>query len=288
MIVRCDTPAEARAWCAAEREAGRSLGFVATMGALHAGHLELVRTALAQNDRVVVSVFVNPLQFNNPADLERYPRDADADARLLDGVGCQMMFTGTLEEFFPGELEGGALPKERLLDPGPAALGLEGEFRPGHFAGVATIVDRLFDVVGPERAYFGRKDYQQCLVVRDLARRRGNPEVVLCPTVREDSGLALSSRNALLDATQRAAAPAIHGALRATRALWQTGERDADILAAVLTRGLAGHGFVVEYAEVRDPECWTAERPAGHLEQAVALVAVQAGAVRLIDNLPLS
>lgn len=288
MIVRCDTPAQARAWCAAEREAGRSLGFVATMGALHAGHLELVRTALAQNDRVVVSVFVNPLQFNNAADLERYPRDVDADTRLLDGVGCQMLFTGTLEGFFPGELEGGALPKERLLDPGPAALGLEGEFRPGHFAGVATIVDRLFDVVGPERAYFGRKDYQQCLVVRDLARRRGNPEVVLCPTVREDSGLALSSRNALLDATQRAAAPAIHGALRATRALWQTGERDADILAAVLTRGLAGHGFVVEYAEVRDPECWTAERPAGHLEQAVALVAVQAGAVRLIDNLPLS
>ncbi|MEM6569487.1 MAG: 2-amino-4-hydroxy-6-hydroxymethyldihydropteridine diphosphokinase, partial [Planctomycetota bacterium] len=178
-LARFATPGAARGWCESAGADGGSLGFVPTMGALHDGHLELVRRAARENDRTCVSVFVNPLQFDDPGDLERYPRDLDRDAELLAGVGCSMVFTGTLEGFFPGELEEGALPADRHVPPGPAAAGLEGTFRRGHFDGVATIVDRLFDVVGPDRAYFGAKDFQQCLVVEEVARRRGGrPEVV--------------------------------------------------------------------------------------------------------------
>lgn len=289
---RLDDPAQARAWCAQAREAGATLGFVPTMGALHDGHLELVRRAARENDRAVVSVFVNPLQFDDPADLARYPRDFEGDARLLEDAGCAMVFTGTLAGFFPDELEVvdavPRLPPGRLVDPGPAALGLEGEFRPGHFAGVATIVDRLFDTVAPDRAYFGRKDFQQCLVVRDLAARRGGPEVVLCPTVREASGLARSSRNRLLAPEHALEALAIPRALERAQAAWDAGERDADRLAGALAEVLASSRLEVEYAEVRDPGRWSAARPSGTLARAVALVAARAGAVRLIDNRLLS
>jgi len=287
--VRLASPDEAQRWCAAARARGARPGFVPTMGALHEGHLELVRRALEECSVAVVSVFVNPLQFDDPSDLARYPRDFDGDARLLAEVGASMVFTGTLEQFFPGELdEAGRLPAARLVDPGPAALGLEGEHRPGHFAGVATIVDRLFDVVRPERAYFGRKDYQQCLVVRDLAERRGAPLVVPCPTVREPSGLALSSRNRRLSPEWRAEALAIPRALADARAAWVAGERDAARLTSVLAEGLERSRLAVEYAELRDPREWSARAPGGRLERAVALVAARAGEVRLIDNRELS
>jgi len=282
------TPAEARAWCAAERARGRRVGFVPTMGALHDGHLELVRRAARENDAAVVSVFVNPLQFDERSDFERYPRDFAADVALLGPAGCAMAFTGTLSGFFPGELApDGSLPAEKLLDPGPAAQGLEGACRQGHFAGVATIVDRLFDVVAPDVAYFGEKDFQQTLVVRDLARRRGGPPIVVCPTSREPSGLARSSRNERLAAAERAEAAAIFRALTAAQAAWRAGERRAPELAAALRGALAGTALRVEYATVRDPERWTAEEPAGRLERAQALVAARLGAVRLIDNLRL-
>ena len=293
MTLCFESPEEARRWCRSERDAGRSIGFVPTMGALHAGHLALAHRALAENERVVVSIFVNPLQFNDPGDLERYPRDFAADAALLEEKGVSMVFTGTLEGFFPGELIEGALPEERYLDPGPAAEGLEGAFRPGHFRGVATIVDRLFDVVEPERAYFGQKDYQQCLVVEELARRRGGPRIVVCPTVREEDGLALSSRNLLLDEEGRAAAPTIQRALEAARAAWNGGERDPDRLCEGMGRVLATAPLEVEYAEVRDPRAWSAERPARLDQHAVALIAAGASGragsrVRLIDNLILA
>jgi len=258
------------------------------MGALHEGHLSLARAALEECASCVVSVFVNPLQFDDPGDLERYPRDLAADARLLEEVGVDMVFTGTLSGFFPDELVDGGLPPAHLLDPGPSARGLEGAFRSGHFAGVATIVDRLFDVVAPDRAYFGRKDLQQCLVVRDLAARRGSPRIVTCPTVREDDGVARSSRNLLLDPAGRAAAPAVHRALQAARRAWAEGERQPDALCARMDEVLAGADLEVEYAEVRDPEAWTEARPALPLERGVALVAARAGAVRLIDNQALS
>src|SRR5678816_4129491 len=144
------------------------------MGALHAGHLALVRAALAENDRVCVSVFVNPLQFDEKKDFERYPRDLAGDAQALARTGCSMVFTGTLAQFFPGDVlpEGGLRPAA-MRDPGPRAVGLEGDLRPGHFAGVATIVARLFEIVRPDVAYFGQKDFQQTLVVQDLARALG-------------------------------------------------------------------------------------------------------------------
>jgi pantoate--beta-alanine ligase len=280
--------AEARAFCAARREAGSRLGFVPTMGALHEGHLALVRAAAAACDEVVVSVFVNPLQFNDPRDLERYPRDLEGDAELVRAAGARVLFTGTLEGFFPDELdEAGALLPEHRVDPGPCALGLEGEHRPGHFAGVATIVDRLFEVVQPEQAFFGAKDYQQCLVVRDLAARRGGPHIRVCPTVREDDGLARSSRNALLTDENRARAVCLSRGLFAARAAFAAGERSPQVLAGLVAAAVEEGGLALEYAAIRDPLRWTASDPEGPLERAVALVAARAGAVRLIDNLDL-
>ena len=288
MIERLASVADARAWCTTARARG-SLGFVPTMGALHEGHLELVRRATRENGAVAVSIFVNPLQFDDPTDLTRYPRDFEGDAELLAEAGCHMVFRGTLEEFFPGELDdSGRLPASRLRDPGPPARGLEGEFRPGHFAGVATIVDALFEVVRPERAYFGAKDFQQCLVVRNLARERGGPKIVMCPTVREPSGLALSSRNRLLDAQSRERGLALYRACHAARTSWRAGERAAVALSEVMTSVLAGPGLLIEYAEVRDPEAWSEQRPSEPLQRGVALVAATLQAVRLIDNILLS
>ncbi len=285
MILSLDDPRAAAEWCRAQRAAGHTLGFVPTMGALHAGHLELVRRALSETQRVCVSVFVNPLQFDDPRDLERYPRDFARDTRLLGDAGCPMVFTGTLAQFFPGELDArGGLAPSRRVDPGPFAEGLEGERRPGHFAGVATIVQRLFETVEPDAAFFGAKDFQQCLVVRDLARRRGAPRVVVCPTVREPSGLARSSRNALLDPALAPRAPRLFAALCAGEAAWAEGLRDAGELRARMLAHLEGSGLELEYLELRDPLAWTAVSPRGPLVRAVALAAARLGGVRLIDN----
>lgn len=286
MTLRLEAPADAAQWCADQRSAGRSIGFVPTMGALHDGHLGLVRRARAENSVACVSVFVNPLQFNDAADFARYPRDFAGDACLLDASGCDMVFTGTLAGFFPRELRAdGALDPRHLEDPGPPAEGLEGAFRPGHFAGVATIVRRLFEVTRPTRAYFGQKDYQQTRVVRHLVERLGFPELVVCPTAREDSGLARSSRNELLTADERRRAVVIVNALRAAREAWRRGERDAGRLRAEILAVLATERFGVEYAALRDPIAFGASEPAGNLRRAVALVAGRMGRVRLIDNL---
>ncbi len=285
-LARLESPAEARAWCEAARAAGATIGFVPTMGALHEGHLELVRRAAMENDLACVSVFVNPLQFNDPADLEKYPRDLAGDARLLAEVGCAMVFTGSLEGFFPGELVDGELPAAAYIHPGPGAAGLEGEYRPGHLEGVATIVDRLFAVVEPTRAYFGAKDFQQCLVVQHVAERRGGrPEVVRCPTVREPSGIAMSSRNTLLEGAACEESLVISRGLYAAKAAWDAGERDVATLTQRLREVVSVPGIDVEYAEVRDPGSWTLEAPSGALERAVGLVAANVGGVRLIDNM---
>jgi pantoate--beta-alanine ligase len=283
---RRDDPASASDWCRAQLVAGRKLGFVPTMGALHEGHLSLVRRARAECGLAVVSVFVNPLQFNEARDFERYPRDFDGDARLLASSGCDLVFTGTLEQFFP-ESRG---DRERIAwrEPGASAEGLEGALRPGHFRGVATIVARLFELVRPTRGYFGEKDFQQTLVVRGVARELGYPTIVVCPTLREPSGLARSSRNELLTEDQRRRAVAIHRGLSLSRALWREGgERRPDPLRAPIRDELERAGLELEYAELRDPEHWTAAEPVGPLERAVALVAARAGSVRLIDNLRL-
>lgn len=254
------------------------------MGGLHEGHLSLVRRAVAENEVTCVSIFVNPLQFNDPGDLARYPRDLEDDVRQLEGVGCAMVFTGTLEQFFPEAESPEHIVKRH---PGPGAEGVEGAGRPGHFAGVATICKRLFTTVGEGRAYFGEKDFQQTLVVTELARQMGYPEIVVCPTAREPSGLAYSSRNVLLTEAEREQATCLSRALFAAREAWSVGERVAGKLRAVMLRELAVDGVHVEYAELRDPEAWTPEPPTGRLERAQALVAARIGKVRLIDNLRL-
>ncbi|MFT5479003.1 MAG: pantoate--beta-alanine ligase, partial [Planctomycetota bacterium] len=287
-MVELASPELARAWCDQQRAAGHSIGFIPTMGALHEGHLELVRRAARETDRVCVSIFVNPLQFNKPEDLAAYARDFQGDARQVEGAGCAMVFTGTLAQFFPGSSDDGVLPDDARVDPGAGARGLEGEHRPGHLEGVATIVDRLFEVVRPERAYFGRKDYQQTLVVSDLASRHAGLSVVVCPTTRESNGLALSSRNRRLSDAGRTQALAIPRALAAARLAWENGEREPGALRGSMLEVLTPSGLEIEYAEVRDPECWTGSPPTGALSQAVALIAAVADGVRLIDNHNLS
>ena len=260
---------------------GDRVGFVPTMGALHDGHLSLVRRAGELADRVVVSVFVNPTQFDEAADLEAYPRDPERDARLLDQAGCDLLFLPSEEVLYP---PGDAT---RVV-PGGAAQGLEGEHRgAGHFRGVATVVLKLFNLVRPDLALFGEKDAQQLAVVRQMVRDLFVPvEIVAGETVREEDGLAMSSRNVRLDTAQRRAARVLSRALEAARARFEEGERDAEALRAGMRETLSREPAVeVEYAEVVDPSTF---RPLDRIEgEAVLPVAVRLGETRLIDNIRL-
>jgi len=283
MIKRLPDPAAATKWCHQVRTQGYQIGLVPTMGALHEGHLSLVRRALQENERVCASIFVNPLQFNNKHDLQTYPVSPEQDVKLLEKAGCHMVFFGSLSAFFP-EYKPQQIP---MLEPGPYSLGLEGDGRPGHFSGVATIVSRLFTVIKPDRAYFGEKDFQQSLVVRDLAQKMGYPEIVICDTSREPSGLARSSRNRILNDIQRRQASCLSTALYQTRAAWQAGERDAKALQSVLQDSLSSTGIEIIYATVRDPDQWTQQAPMGRMNRAQALIAARVGGIRLIDNMRL-
>lgn len=284
MICHLPSPDAAKAWCDTQRRQGRSIGFVPTMGALHEGHLSLVERARVENDACCVSIFVNPLQFDNPTDYSTYPRDLQADLTKLEAQGCEMVFVGSLEQFFPGITD----PQEiKTLGAGRYGSGLEGTFRPGHLDGVQTIIDRLFRTVGPSHVYFGEKDFQQTLVVSDLAAEIGYPQVVVCPTIRDDSGLALSSRNALLSSPQKKQAHSIYQALLAAHQAWALGERQPEILASTMMEVMKDTDLGVEYAEVRDPSAWTETMPKAPLQQAQALIAAHIGQVRLIDTLRL-
>lgn len=283
MILQLPDPQSAQNWCRAQVSNGNSIGYVPTMGALHEGHLSLVRRAVAENDVVCVSIFVNPLQFGDSADYQCYPRDLESDSQLLQDVGCHMLFVGTLEQFFP-ESNGDHI---ELLKPGRFADGLEGESRPGHFSGVSTIVDRLFHITRPHRAYFGEKDFQQTLVVQDLVRNSGLPEIIVCPTSREPSGLARSSRNILLGQKDRKEAACIYQSLLAARNAWRRGICDAEHLRNIIIKVLEASNAEIEYTDLRDPENWQADSPQGELQRAQALVAARFGNVRLIDNLRL-
>lgn len=283
-MLHLDSPTEAARWCSAQRDHGRTIGFVPTMGALHSGHLSLVTRACNENTACCASIFINPLQFEDAEDYDAYPRDTESDLALLNSHGCDMVFMGSLHQFFP---EISDINEIKTLSAGPHGSGLEGQFRPGHLDGVTTIVERLFRTVGAAQVYFGEKDFQQTLVVSDLARDMGYPEVVVCPTVREDSGLALSSRNVLLSTDEKTRAQRIYPALLAARDAWSSGERDPGRLSAIMMECLSLDGLVVEYAEVRDPGHWISEPQATPLEHAQALIAVRVGSVRLIDNLRL-
>ncbi len=284
MTIYLGTPAEAQYWCREQRKGGQSVGFVPTMGALHDGHRSLVERAVAENGTTCASIFVNPLQFNNREDLDKYPRSLEEDLAILDEVGCKMAFTGSLESFFP---EAGDADRIPPVVPLPAIAGLEAAFRPGHMEGVQAIVERLFRTVGPCRAYFGEKDFQQSLLVRQVAAGMNAIEVVVCPTVRESGGLAMSSRNRRLDAAERELALALVRALRAAAGAWHGGQRDPEVLEELMRGMLSVPGITTDYAAVRDPENWTAGTPAGPLQKGRALVAAWVGGIRLIDNLDL-
>ncbi len=274
------TSAELAAATQAARESGADVGFVPTMGALHAGHRSLLARARDESGFVVASVFVNPLQFGPREDLARYPRDLPGDLAILEEVGVDLAFTPDEAEMWPA-------PPTVRLDVGPLGTRLEGEFRPGHMDGVATVVAKLLHQVGPSRAYFGRKDAQQLAVVRRMVADLAFPnQIVGCPIVRERDGLAVSSRNAYLSAEERVRATSLYRALSSGLQAWRQGVREpARVEAAALAMLQAVLAIEVQYVRLVEPDGFepppTAE--AGH----VLAVAARIGSTRLIDNVVL-
>ena len=250
------------------------------MGALHAGHLSLVKEARRDSDTVVVSIFVNPTQFNDKGDLRRYPRTPEADIKLLEEAGADILFMPTIEEIYPE-------PDTRVFDFGKLDKVMEGATRPGHFNGVAQVVSRLFEIVNPDKAYFGEKDFQQIAVIREMVRQTGvDVEIINCPIVRDADGLALSSRNALLDTAHRKAAPAIFRALRA--GVENMGGMDPRQVESLVTDAIEREPLLkVIYFEIVNGrtlhrvDSW---EDAGE-DGLRGCVAVQAGPIRLIDNI---
>ncbi len=270
-------PAEMQRFAEGERREGQSLGLVPTMGALHEGHLSLIRRCRAENDVAIMSLFVNPAQFNRQDDLDRYPRDLKRDSRLAQEAGVDIMFAPTGAGMYPkGYMT--YVTVERLAER------WEGASRPGHFRGVATVCAKLFTICRPHRAYFGQKDYQQSLVVRRLAADLNlDLVIVVLPTVREPDGLALSSRNALLGPEERRQAPVLSQALFQARDAVRAGERDAGLLAAAVEAHIRSAPLAVpDYVGVCDPE--TLEPLSEIGGRAVAVVAASFGSIRLIDN----
>ena len=264
------------------RRAERPLGLAPTMGALHAGHLSLVDRSLADNAATAVSIFVNPTQFGADEDLSLYPRDLDSDLELLRQQGAALVFVPDVAEVYPPGFD-------TWVDVGPVAERLEGTERPGHFRGVATVVAKLFNIVRPDRAYFGQKDGQQTVVVRKLARDLDmGLEIVVCPTVREEDGLAMSSRNIRLTPEQRRAATIIYRALSRGEELWAKGETDARRITAVVVEALESEPLLdaIDYVSVADAE--TLEELAEVAGRAMVSTAVRMGSLRLIDNVMLA
>ena len=260
------------------RNAGKSVGLVPTMGALHAGHISLVERARRENDVVVVSVFVNPTQFNNPNDLQTYPRTVEQDVAKLEAAGADIAFVPSVDEVYPE-------PDTRVFDLGEVAAVMEGPMRPGHFNGVAQIVSKLFTWANPTRAYFGEKDFQQIAVIRRMAQIEGGfngLEIIACPIVREADGLAMSSRNVRLTAEQRAIAPSIHRVMAdsveyaKSHTVEQTKQHVVDAINAI-------DELDVEYYEIVHP---LTMQPVGDWnDKPTGCITVYCGDVRLIDNI---
>ncbi len=261
-----------------ERNAGHSVGFVPTMGALHEGHLSLVARAGAENDTVVVSIFVNPNQFNDPNDLKHYPRTLESDLALLGSLRCDYLFFPDVTEIYPE-------PDTRKFDFGALERVMEGRFRPGHFNGVAQVVSRLFDIVRPDKAYFGQKDFQQCSIIKKMCILLKSPIVIVpCDIVRERDGLAMSSRNSLLTAAHKAVAPQIYRILQEAQqeSVFSTPE---EVKMGVYDKIGKIALLRLEYFEIVDE---LTLQPIASWEQEgtkVGCIAVYAGQVRLIDNL---
>ncbi len=265
---------------AARKNQHQAIGFVPTMGALHAGHLSLIERAVKENECSIASVFVNPTQFNNPDDLRTYPRTEEADVKLLAKSGLSAVFIPTVEEMYPSDKE---VKKDFQL--GAAAEVMEGKFRPGHFQGVAQVVNRLFEIVRPNRAYFGEKDFQQIAVIRKMAESEGlDVEIIACPIKRADDGLALSSRNALLTEEQRGRAPEIYSALKDSVEY----SKDHSVRAThdmVVERLDAVPEMKVEYFEIVDGRTLLPVEEWDESPIVQGCITVFNGKVRLIDNI---
>jgi pantoate--beta-alanine ligase len=276
-MITLRTVAEARAAVSQARRAGASIGLVPTMGSFHEGHLSLMRRAREQCDQVVVSLFVNPAQFNEQADLDRYPRDERRDAALAAQAGAGILFAPPVEQIYP---QGFAT----TVSVAGVAEPLEGAARGrGHFDGVATVVTKLFNIISPDVAYFGRKDAQQVAVIRQLVRDLDLPvRIEACPTVREPDGLAMSSRNVRLSGAERERATALHCALAAAGESVAGGERDPAAVKAGAIAALASRGIAPEYFELVSADTLA---PVRRIEgEVLALVAARVGDTRLIDN----
>ncbi|MCQ2343711.1 MAG: pantoate--beta-alanine ligase [Paludibacteraceae bacterium] len=274
---------ELQAVLAEARRGDKSVGFLPTMGALHEGHLTLARRAVNENDISVVSVFVNPTQFNNKTDLETYPRNVEEDARKLSEVGVDLVFAPGAEEFYTKE----EMENRFEFDFGGLDQVMEGKFRPGHFNGVVQVVSKLFRLVAPTRAYFGEKDFQQLAIIRRMVKVMGfKLEIVGCPIVREESGLALSSRNALLTEEQRKLATNIHAVLAESRLF--VGQTSVKELHDSTISAINHHdGLEVEYYDIVDGRTLKSVSRWDDTDYIVGCVTVYCGKVRLIDNIRL-
>ena len=272
------TAEELRSFVTEERKQGHRIAFVPTMGALHEGHLSLVRRALKENDCCIVSVFVNPTQFNNPRDLETYPRTLDADSHLLASIGTTALFAPAVETIYPE-------PDTRVFHVGAVAEVMEGKYRPGHFNGVMQVVSRLFDLAQPDCAYFGEKDFQQIAVLRAMAREIKSPvEIIACPIVREEDGLARSSRNTLLSEEGRAQAPNIYRILSESRT-WSKELSPKEVIKRATQLLDAIPTLRVEYFEIVDADTLQPITRWEDSSKPHGCITVYCGEVRLIDNI---
>ncbi|MDH8701883.1 pantoate--beta-alanine ligase [Dysgonomonadaceae bacterium PH5-43] len=261
-----------------DRDNNKTIGFVPTMGALHQGHIELVKRCVAENDISVVSIFVNPTQFNDKNDLQKYPRTLDADCKLLEEVGNTYVFAPSETEIYPE-------PDTREFGFGSLETVMEGKFRPGHFNGVAQIVSRLFEMVAPNNAYFGEKDFQQLAIVKELVKQFNIPvKIIPCSIVRESDGLAMSSRNTRLSETQRKTAPSIYKTLFESKALAEKYTVDEVKLKVVNTLNSLPE-LDVEYFDIVDALSLQSIQNWKDSDNPVGCIAVFAGEVRLIDNI---
>jgi pantoate--beta-alanine ligase len=276
----CSGIAEVRDFLANERAERKSIGFVPTMGALHEGHLSLIRRSVEENDLTACSIFVNPIQFNNPSDLKNYPRTLETDLKMLKEAGCDVVFTPGEEEIYP-KGETGMVD----LDLGHLDKVLEGAHRPGHFKGVVIVVRKLFIITEPDKAYFGKKDYQQLLVIRKMTQEMKLPvEIVPCPIIREPDGLAMSSRNMLLTAEERKIAPRIYETLSGMKE--RSASLPGDQLKVWAYENLSRFTeFTIEYIEIADKVTLLPVGPDEPLQDALALAAIRLNKIRLIDNI---
>ena len=270
---------ETRVLCQMWRDKGESIAFVPTMGCLHEGHLSLVEKAATLADHVVVSIFVNPLQFNDTNDLANYPIVLDEDVSKLKKFSVDVIFAPTADKFYPeGQSE------VEKIELGEVSRLLEGAMRPGHFAGVATVVKRLFDLIQPNFAVFGEKDFQQLMIIQQLVKQYSLAiEVVPMPTLRESDGLAMRSRNIRLSKAEREIAPVIYQNLLSIKSALTSGNKDYSSLEEEACENLAKAGLIPEYFVIRQPE--TLQTPENHTVDKVILVAAKLGETRLIDNI---